>query len=156
MANNYLQFSEVLAGLTAEETTWLQKRLEDASEDDTDADAYEEYFPDFSWEVTPPSGDKPGALWVYAEESGDVTHVAKVVEEFFKKFRPDGVFTLTWAETCSRMRPGEFSGGWMLVTATDIEIESVSERLAVRADALALTRAARSAPALPPAPSDAE
>lgn len=41
-----------------------------------------------------------------------------MVQAFFWKFRSREVFSLTYAETCSKMRVDEFSGGWLVVTAT--------------------------------------
>lgn len=52
-----------------------------------------------------------------AEEYGDIGHVASFMQSFLKEFRPDESFSFTWAETCSSMRPDEFSGGGVFITA---------------------------------------
>jgi len=41
--------------------------------------------------------------------------VAAMVQAYFKHFRIDSTFTLTWAEVCSKQRIGEFSGGGFIV-----------------------------------------
>lgn len=48
---------------------------------------------------------------------GDVYITAAVMQEYLKKFEPDGVNVLRWAETCSSPRVGSFRGGVVLVTA---------------------------------------
>jgi hypothetical protein len=67
------------------------------------------------------------ALYVYAEEGGNVNHVGHLVRKYLEKFHPDRVWTLTWAETCDKMRPGEFSGGFMVVTAKEVYIRCAVE-----------------------------
>jgi hypothetical protein len=129
MANNYTQFSQAIEDITDEEDAWITTQLDpDLSpgkrewdpEDANDA-------PDFQWDVKReieesnvsgmPKG--PGArwLWIYAEEFGNLANVATFVQAFLKKFRPSDCFTMTWSETCSRLRTGEFSGGAIFVTA---------------------------------------
>lgn len=77
-------------------------------------------FPDFNCQVDPfkRQFDSSGDWWISTHncEYGNLAHVACVVQAFIKKFRPDFVFKLTWAETCSRPRVGEFGGGWMVVS----------------------------------------
>ena len=38
-----------------------------------------------------------------------------MVQAYFKHFRIDSTFTLTWAAVCSKQRIGEFSGGGFIV-----------------------------------------
>ena len=59
-------------------------------------------------------------LWLSSPESCNLEHVAQVVRAFLKKFNPDAMWSMTWAETSSRMRLNEFSGGGMLVTSKEI------------------------------------
>ena len=74
-------------------------------------------FLGFSWSIEKDDGRT--SLWIYAEESGDVEQVAYLAQLFLKRFAPDGWWTLTWANTCSRMQVGQFSGGAVLVTARE-------------------------------------
>lgn len=114
MANDYLQFSECISRITFDEEQWLRIKIEELQE-------LEEA--DFEWSIT------PGDFWVYAEESGEPHHVAKLVQEFLKRFRPDSHFTLSWAWTCSKPRIGHFGGGAVFVTATKMKWMSTSEFL---------------------------
>ena len=150
MADHYLEFSEVLTHLTDEQTDWLQKQLEtvhvidgveyteaelpDTGDDDgvwTGCRAYrdmEDYDADcgdeagfnysFSEEVDDDWGNH---LWVYSEEHGYVDRVAHLVQKFLRRFRPDACWALTYSGTCSKPRVGEFGGGAVFVTATNIE-----------------------------------
>ena len=155
MANNYLEFSEVLPRLTTEEVSWLQEQLEivyiidgkEYTEEElpkgkstgtadatwTGCRAYrdmEDFDPDwgdgvgFLYSFSDP--DKPDTewgryLWIYSEEHGNVDCVSHVVQKFLKKFRPDECWSLTYATTCSKPRVGEFGGGALFVTASDIK-----------------------------------
>ena len=135
MANNYLQFSEAISQLTEEERAWCEARLRHLEEAlpafDKDgenensvpgAPEDEPYLSGvmclgFQWSI---DREQDGyCLWMYAEESGDVEHVALFAQEFLARFRPHDYFTLTWAETCSKPRIGEFSGGAIFVTAEE-------------------------------------
>jgi hypothetical protein len=148
MANNYLQFSEVIPHLTRDEEAWLRQQLEeiyvfgdceyasdqilkDLSLADADWSGFrlwrntEADDPDwlgFDWEFR--DGDEwddyGRHLWLYTEESGEPAHVAHLVQTFLRRFRPDQCWALTFAETCSKMRVGEFSGGGCFVTADEI------------------------------------
>ncbi len=138
MANNYVQFSESIADITEEEQAWIKEELVSPSdrdpavypEDEGAADAYmeawskerpnvddAETWPDFGWSFIEDDEDASKELWIHADESGDLNHIAVFVQRLLRKFRPNEVFTLTWAETCSSPRIGEFGGGWMVVTA---------------------------------------
>lgn len=57
-----------------------------------------------------------GGLWVYSDEAGNVDALCVIVRAFLKKFDVKTPFTLTWAETCSKPRLGEFGGGFIVVT----------------------------------------
>ena len=148
MAEHYLEFSAALTHLTDEETGWLQSQLEtvhvidgaeyaeDSLPDTGEATwigcrAYrdmEDYDPDFgedagfdysfSEEV---DADRGRYLWIYSEEHGCVDRVAHLVQKFLHAFRPERCWSLTYAGTCSKPRVGEFGGGAVFVTATDIK-----------------------------------
>lgn len=63
-------------------------------------------------------------LWIYAEEGGVLTRVAHLVQEFLKTFRPKECWSVTYSETCSKPRVGEFGGGAIFVTASEIKWQS--------------------------------
>ena len=60
-------------------------------------------------------------LWIYSVEFGDTERVAYVIQKFLQRFRPGECWSMTWAETCSKPRVGEFGGGGVFVTAESIE-----------------------------------
>lgn len=128
MANNYLQFSEVILHLTPEEATWLEERLAHDKESDEVEQDFEWGIKDDSDQLDELSGRQcVQYLWIYAEENGEPEHLEKPISEFLAKFRPSCAWILTWAVTCSEMQVGEFSGGAMIVTkdgAEYMEIET--------------------------------
>jgi len=119
MTDYYVQFVTEINNLTEEERAWIQ--------------ALEVNEPDFS-EIVALLGKEAtdnlvefglgfgsyssGEDWrISSDESGDVENVAVVVQAFFKKFRPQDSLLLEWANTCSKMMVGAFSGGAVLITA---------------------------------------
>jgi hypothetical protein len=128
MANNYLFFSEQITEIPDTAMDWLEKVLRfDVSNFETDeeasgvlsdmlgAEVEVEFWPDFQYEL------KDNSLWMYTEEYGNVEHVANVVQGLIKKFMPDLVFALTWAETCSKPRLSEFGGGCVVISKDEIQ-----------------------------------
>jgi hypothetical protein len=149
MADNYLEFSAVLPNLTQPEEAWLKEQLQkvcvfgDATypEDAVPAELADRE-PDWSgvrflrdkddydpaWDCLDfyyafhddREVDGWGRhLWVYSEEHGNADNVAWLVQKFLKQFRPDQCWSLTYANTCSKPRAGEFGGGAIFVTADE-------------------------------------
>jgi hypothetical protein len=124
MADNFRKFSELIDNITAGERAWIREVLNCGSDlmavlktAGINTKAVEpEWWPGFEWELREIDGD----LWLYSEESGCMEHVAEFVRAFLANFRPKSCWSLTWADTCSNPRIGEFSGGGMFVTATRI------------------------------------
>ena len=56
----------------------------------------------------------------YTEDSGRVDRLARLVQQFLQRFHPQDSWSITWSTSCSKMRPGEFGGGGLLVTATEM------------------------------------
>lgn len=140
MANNYLQFSEEIGGISQEEKEWIDsvpQGIEFSDNPDYEDDeewitafetALEEHsfsdaqiaellgagnideFPQFECKT------KDGCWWLYAEEYADIEHVACVIQAFIRRFRPEFIFKLTWAETCDKPRIEQFGGGWLVVS----------------------------------------
>ena len=152
MANNCLEFSEVLPKLSEQEEVWLKNQLEivhvfdgeeyaeDAVPDDLaskDPDwigcrAYrdmKDYDSDlgenagFEYEFSGDDSDEDWGrhLWFRSAKYGNVAQVAHLVQKFLKQFAPNDSWSLTWATTCSKPRTGEFGGGAVFVTASDIK-----------------------------------
>jgi hypothetical protein len=161
MANHYTQFSESLAIKSPAEEQWLREQLAsvflteskqlftaETQQLKESGETYEELprfqaealqrgvtdcsldFVGFCWDIQKDDGGT--SLWIYAEESGDVEQVAYFVQLFLKRFAPDGWWTLTWANTCSRMLVGQFSGGAVLVTPGESFFECSTRWLEAR------------------------
>lgn len=133
VANNYLLFSESIPAISVKEKKWIDaipQGIEYADSVDYTEDTWEaafraalelcgidvkdiddrlDDFPCFDWST------EDGDWWIYTEESGDIEHVACVVQAFIRKFRPDFIFKLTWAQTCSKPRISNFAGGCLVV-----------------------------------------
>ena len=150
MADNYLEFSEVIGNLTEPEEAWLKEQLQpirafadnEYPEDavpaelaDTEPDwsgvrflrdkpDHDSQFDTLDFEYDFHDDHDTGGwgrhLWVYTEDWGDASNVAWLVQTFLKKFRPDQCWSLTYATTCSKPRVGEFGGGAVFVTAEAI------------------------------------
>jgi hypothetical protein len=153
MANNYLQFSTSLQLSSPEEVAYWNDALtiipslfqnhnlgEDTPEKrqklldqisvqfgiDLSEDLFDDYLPGFDVEISSENSDEHG-IWFYAEENGSLEFLGTIVQAYFKKFRPDGFFSCSYAETCSKMREDEFSGGAIVVTADEIKYHHVSD-----------------------------
>jgi hypothetical protein len=147
MADSYLQFSAVLTDLSPQETSWLKSQLEivyvlDGKEGADPADAtwigcrayrdMGDYDPDFgedggfAYSFSEDVDDTVDVDWgpylrMYSEEHACVDRVAHLARKFLREFRPDRCWSLTYAITCSKPRVGEFGGGAVFVTATDVK-----------------------------------
>lgn len=132
MANNYLQFSQQLTLSSDEkkEREWCKDRLEALEElfeawDGTDEDRLNFSEDQQEWLAFESLGFEWGldddGVWVYAEEFGNPDAVAAFIQEFLIEFQRPDSWSMTWANTCSKPRIGEFSGGAAFVTATDVK-----------------------------------
>jgi len=142
MANNYMQFSEKIDGLTPEAAEWVETVLgfRDDYEDEEAAkaaladllgvekeelaelvDLDMDFWPNFDWQV---EGAKKSSLWLTDNgESFGFDELVLFVHALIKKWMPDHIFTMTWAGTCSKPRLGEFGGGWAVVTKDVVDYE---------------------------------
>jgi hypothetical protein len=127
MANNYMQFSEVIGNITDEEAAWITEKLNQVEEADLDTPGLDDWQQDivsigwlgFSWQIEGESPDR--LLWIHhGDESGSVEAIPDFICAFLSKFRPNDYFTLEWATWCSKPRIREFSGGAIFITATDV------------------------------------
>ncbi len=150
MADNFLQFSEELTHLTAEEAAWLEGQLQriaifgdrEYPQDDPTIETpagdpeytgprFLRHNPDFDSSCDVPGFefsfyDENGTrnLSLYAEAFGDPAYVAWLIHKFLKQFRPGQCWSLTYAVSCSKPRVGEFGGGAVFVTADAIRWQS--------------------------------
>src|SRR6185312_4402993 len=81
-------------------------------------------------------------LLIEADESGDPEAVAAILQSTMKRFSLTTPFAIEWAHTCSALRPGEFGGGAVVITAA-------AQRWFATAEFVAQTVAALSAPPTP-------
>jgi hypothetical protein len=126
MANSYSQFSEMLR-VNTKEAKWLMKILlfDPMKGDDLEVLVKELHldgkhadldgWPDFEWNL------HRKEFWLHADESYTEDHLIWVMQALLKKFRPDFIFTMTGAGTCSRPRVGEFGGFWIAISANGVE-----------------------------------
>jgi hypothetical protein len=157
VADNFLEFSEVVVSLTEPEEAWLNEQLqpirvfgnkeypEDAvpaeladTEPDwagvrvlRDKDDHDPRWDALGFEYMFHDDHEPGGwgrhLWLYSEDWGEVSNVAWLVQKFLKTFRPDQCWSLTYSATCSKPRVGEFGGGAVFVTADTISWQNAYE-----------------------------
>jgi hypothetical protein len=123
MADNYLEFSAALDVETEDERRWLEQQLEDVEHEDGDMPRFLLDYPDrdegetsAGFEVTWESD----LVVFFATESGNVGHLAHLVQKFLKEFRPKEAWSVTWAESCSMPRIDAFGGGAAFVTAGEV------------------------------------
>jgi hypothetical protein len=106
VANNYTQTSFVIP-LTPEQQGFLIERLDAENEDGNCSGA---------------SAQRGEAeIWIYSEESIDLDLTALAIQETLSRFNLGLEVFFTWADTCSKMRVDEFSGGGVRITKGDID-----------------------------------
>lgn len=114
MANNYTQTSFMLTELNPVEIAWLKNAFEESQRKLDEEDNFDDYI-GVSYEFE--QGEGFENLWIYAEEGFMVENLAGLLQAFLKEHRPNGYISFTWADTCSKMRLDEFSGGGVFITA---------------------------------------
>ena len=128
MANNYRLFSAALVIGDAEKP-WCEAKLAelrsmsnahpgDEIDHEIEVDQYDSCA-DFNFEFEVNNSEP--RIWFYSEESGNTNHVAEFVQMYLAHFHPDKCWYMSWADTCSKPRLDEFSGGAVFVTATKIK-----------------------------------
>ena len=142
MANNYLQFAESMNLQTEEQVTWWREAVSDPGDQTTPKWSKELYCwikdevglgedEPYGAEITfDPHPDDPAVTKVFfvAEGMGNPMEVGLLVKAFLKHFKMDKeIFRLTWSETCSKMRVGEFGGGYLITNSQDLVSMSLDE-----------------------------
>lgn len=140
MADNYTLFSECLNNLTPAQICWWSEAvtLEEAwakklyidfcniHKSVVDQEPITECDEDSAYEFGMTL--KEDQVWIHSDgtDGSDLDAVGFLVQKFMQKFNiVNRVFSLTWAETCSNPRFGEFGGGYMVVAQNDIRIDNV-------------------------------
>jgi len=119
VANNYLQFSFVIKELTPELSGALEGGLRLAQDTSEDAEGWSDCNIDgVNWAFISKEGEE---LWVYCEENGGLEGIAHVIQNALAKVGSHRAIGFTWAETCSKMREGEFTGGGVFITKDEIK-----------------------------------
>ena len=113
MANNYQQHSFMINSLTSTEITWLETKFDEIDKSNDDPSG--EHTDIGSTEIE--RRDDGADLWLYAEEGADLDSLVDFLQDFLKENRPDSYLGFEWANTCSKMRLDEFSGGAVFITA---------------------------------------
>jgi hypothetical protein len=109
MANNYSGYSFAVKTPNEAAARWLENQAE---ENGIDTERHQK------------------SLVLSREDSIDLEVVTEFLQLYLKKFAPKDVIGFSWAEWCDRPRVNEFGGGVVVVTVTEVVIESTSERLA--------------------------
>jgi hypothetical protein len=134
MADNYTQFSFDIDKLTSEEAAWVrdllaldfedgqqQKQIEEALGVPNVIECDIEYWPDFSFRLDASEGLGPkGAIWLYAEDSGNPWNAALLVRAFLAKFRPKDIKLFSIAFMSSKSMLDGFGGETYVVTSENI------------------------------------
>jgi len=116
MADNYTSFSCVIdippehralvtRLLQGDETTFEKIQWSDDESED----------PGFAWEWSSLQGRGPEQLWINSDESGNVEDVCIFVSYIQRRLDLEEPFEITWANTCSKLRVGEFGGGACII-----------------------------------------
>ena len=125
MADNYLRFSTVVALRDEAQMSWARQVIAlldgwengDALQEAEDPDSLIDSLIDsdfLGFEIQLSDGD----LWICADQYGTPENVVPIVQAYLRRFDPQGCYAFEWATTCSKMRPDEFSGGGVFITAT--------------------------------------
>ena len=126
MADNYLLFSAPVDANTEEELCWLvdtamqlyvDQEWPSWAREMIEFDPEDLTLPEF----THYDSDTEKSLVIYSQDNASPEAVVPLVQKFFQRFRPHGIFHLCWATTCSRPRVGEFGGGAVFITAESVE-----------------------------------
>lgn len=138
MANNSRRWSAAIEDILPHEEAWLRAALDwddKAKGPPPPGWTVDDGEPrlDFEWSL------HDGTFTVYSEESGDLDAAVNFVQWFIREQRQDLIFTVSWADTCDKMRAGEFGGGAVVVTArstkwidTDTWLENEVQKLRTR------------------------
>lgn len=121
MADYYVHTSTVIRDLTQRERIWIAREMEFSDDDDVHRimAGYEGHIDEilgnwptefFHWKF------QEDGLWLYIEDQGDTTVLARFIQRFLAANRPDTCHQFTWCCTSSRMMVDAFFGGGYFIT----------------------------------------
>jgi hypothetical protein len=120
MADYFTLFSAEIPALAPNEREWATQLLDADCPDPVLAAAGiapetvdRQDWPGFEWQFIEPASD----LWIVSHGAANLEHVAAFVRAFLGRFRPAQCWKMSWAETCSKPRVGDFGGGAVFVTS---------------------------------------
>jgi len=102
MADHYLLFSEMVPCKTREERDWFADQMAESKDEDGEERRPCEFLVE------------DAGVWVYSDEYGDVSRLAEIVCRWQHFFHIEEPWSLEYADTCSKPRINEFSGGAVL------------------------------------------
>ncbi len=116
MANNYVQFSVLLDVRSAANVERAMEIAEKHCAEDG-----------LSFDIGRQSQFDPAstAVWIYAEEAGNVDSVVRYAVKVGKALNLSGVWGMTYAETCSKPALGVFGGGAVRINLRTGKIKAV-------------------------------
>ncbi len=127
MPNYYTQVSIELDSLTPVEHRWLDHMLSLDLDEPVDARRFSLWTGKVDAPVLLDEGWPPcdysfsgQALWLYGDHVW-MDNLIWLVHAFYRLFRPDEVYYIGYAETCSCPRLDAYAGGAVLVTARTVE-----------------------------------
>lgn len=104
MANNYCSFSFIVECSNEKSAEALVKKLDSAMET-------EDWF---CLEILERDGN---CVHIAEDEGADLQVLADVLQSYLQEWNPTGHIGFTWANHCSKLRPDEFGGGAVFITA---------------------------------------
>jgi len=104
MANNYCSFSFVVECSNEESAEALVKRI--------DSSMHTEDW--LSLDILARDGNR---VHIAESEGTDLEALANVLQGYLRKWNPTGHIGFAWAYYCSKLRPDEFGGGAVFITA---------------------------------------
>ena len=108
MANNQCSFSFVVECSNEESAEALVRRIDSAMISSRDTDGW------LCLEILERDGN---SVHIAESEGTDLEALANVLQGYLRKWNPTGHIGFAWAYYCSKLRPDEFGGGSVFITA---------------------------------------
>lgn len=87
-----------------------------------------------------PEGKDPCKVWVTCDEWGNLDALGEIAHEVLAFCEDDTVLTLTWCDYCDKLRPGEFGGGWMVMSREGVEYGNTHDAARTASEAVKSAR----------------
>lgn len=116
MANNYCSFSFIVECSNKKSAEALVKKLDSAMETE-------------DWLCLEILEQDVDIVRIAESEGTDLQALANVLQSYLEEWNPTGRIGFTWADHCSKLRPDEFGGGAVFITAKAQDWHTSSEWL---------------------------